>query len=179
MGKRENIGYIRWPGTEHASNREDQYGTWVYAFWLAEYTEPVEAGLEIVPDTEAAASTEKLLRDPFIHCEGPDYTIALPQPHNALGGSLVYPATRRLEYTEPLDPDAIHRGNYLRYTMDAGAPVLAAVCLGSVPFVYTLGVAGWLATPKDLTRKGRKLVDAISELYGGRPAHLVTYVDAS
>lgn len=175
MGKqRINLGYIKWPGAGYGLN-DDKYGTWVYAYWLAQYTEPLEAGLDIVD----GANVEHQLRDPFIHCEGPDYTIALPETHCVFNATAVYPTARRLEYTDPLDPDAIHRGNYLRYTMDAGAPVLAAICLGSVPFAYTLGVAGWMADMHHLTRKGRKLIAAVSELYDGREAHLVTYVDAS
>ena len=173
MGK-INRGYITWPDRRFTTDPL-LGGMWVYAFWLADYTEPVDAGLNIVN-----ADITGLARDPFIHCSGPEHTIMLPKPERALRGGNVYPSDLEQPPVDPTDPDALARGTYLRHTLDAGVPVLAAICLGSTAKVYVNGTQDtyWAATPKDLNRRGRKLMKALSDLFGAdRPVELVTYVD--
>lgn len=174
--QRQHSGCIDWPTGNGYTTSTDRNGMWVYAFWLTDYSEPVDVGLALVTKAQ-----HKLLKDPFVHCEGPQHTITLPKPYCTVGGnaSRVYPPELQPEPAAAFGGDTDARGRYLRWTYDAGAQVLAAVCLGTSAAVYvdTKTETYWQATTDALTRKGRKLVQALNELYGPRHAELVTYVD--
>lgn len=169
MGDRGS-GYIKWPKGKHWSDDGAGSGMWVYAYVLVAY--------EHHPLFEDA-------RDPFIRCHGPEFTTLLPRPAlvTSPNRALMYPlAKTRLKVAVP-HPDDPERAAYLRSTLDAGTNVLAAVCLGSSPFVYTRrdgdGEPGpaWYCTPNDLTWRGRALLHRLGALYGERNPELVTYVD--
>lgn len=126
----------------------------------------------------------RLFRDPFVHCHGVDHTIVLPVPDVVASPNedrIYIPAGQhRRHLTEyPRDPtDTDAHVDWTIQTYDAGQPVLTAVCLGTASRTWSIpGGQHWWATPKDLTFQGRKLLKALSRLYGGRKVELVTYVD--
>lgn len=169
-------GYVRWPKKIPGSG---QGGTFVYAFWTADYTEkrPDETGLV---ELLTGSCDETVEADPFVTCSGPDNVIALPQPGLTFGptcGEVYPPIPDALSHVTPSHPDTRMRERYLAWTRDCGAPLLAAICLGSSNASYLPdGQTAWTAGMKDLTRPGRKIVSALDALYGRR-AHLVTYLD--
>ena len=160
-------GWITWPERRTDYTATGGAGMWVYAFWLADYRRHEILG--------------GLPRDLFIHCHGPEFTLTMPRPAHVTSPNhnTVYPDGRIRQPVEPLAPDAVERGNYLRSVLDAGAPVIAAVCLGSTATVYAHPDTGqfWYATLADLSRKGRKLIATLNDMLGPRPAELVTYMD--
>ncbi len=164
MGKKPNLGYVNWPN--RTADTDDSFGgMWVYAFWRAEYTESVDAGVDLFKANVAAVH-----KDPFIHAEGAEHVIALPVPWRAMFSHSIYP-TDRVVPSVPVTMENIQRGDFIRYTLDAGVPVLAAVCLGTSSVTYT----GWFCQRGSLTKPGRKLLDVLNTLYG-RQAELITYV---
>lgn len=145
---------------------------WVYAFWRTDTAAQLDAGLDLL-----TSSGEPRLRDPFIRCHGPGGTLALPLPDVL---ATPYEEVYLGDVPRPVGPtgDAVERLRYLEHTLDAGRSILAGICLGTVDTVYAdLRGDYWFATTPDLTRKGRKLVRLVSELYGDRPHRLLTYVD--
>lgn len=161
-------GYISWPKGRRA-RPADGDGMWVYAYWLYE---PVKDPVFV----------DALAKDPFVRCFGAEHTVQLPRPAMVASPNApeLYPPDREVRPVAPTDRDALHRGNYLRSTLDAGKPVLAAVCLGTTSRVFAHeddAQRYWYASWADLTRAGRGLVARLSKLYGPRTTHLVTYVD--
>lgn len=173
-------GYIRWKSLPHNGFRTTgEAGCWVYAFWLACYdTPPPDCGLTLVSDDPNSTATRAKLTDRFIRCHGVEQIIALPQPDapTSPNCAVVYPPELHMQYVGPTG-NTEAREAYLQYVDDAGAPVLAAVCLGSDAHAW-IDERGnhWWAAREDLTWRGRRLLSTLDRLYGRR-AELVTYLD--
>jgi hypothetical protein len=176
-------GYIRWDALfRNGFRTTGEGGCWVYAFWPAAYDHPQprpDAGLSLVAnrpeDTVAVVST--VLTDRFVRCHGVEHTIGLPLPDAPLSpnAAQIYPPEAAVEYAGPTaDPD--RRDRYLHYMENAGTPVLAAVCLGSDARAWANHEGYWWACRKDLTWRGRLLLQWLDRLYRRR-AHLVTFLD--
>lgn len=170
-------GYIRWPRSGNGFVKTGENGMWVYGFWPADPTiAQLDAGLELVV-TEPEPRT---YLDSFVRCHGPLGTLALPLPDSVASPNedLLYLNEQAPAYVGPSgNPD--QRLAYLEHTLDAGRPILAGICLGTIDETWLDEEGGyWCATEFDLTRKGRKLINLMSDLYGAdRRPLLVTYLD--
>ena len=176
MRNKNGTGFIRWPQPNDGYKVSGENGMWVYGFWPTTQDAPLDAGIELLVD----GAEPRTYLDPFVRCHGVLGTLALPLPDVVASPNedLVYRVENAPAYTGP-SGDAVERMRYLEHTFDAGYPVLAGVCLGSIGETYVDQEGGyWSATHADLTRNGRKLTRLMGELYGSRrPAQLVTYVD--
>ena len=103
------------------------------------------------------------LHDSFIRCTGPEAVIALPTQDAPIGDTAATIYDRQ--------PDG-------KEYLDAGVPVLAAVCLGTTSISYVDADTGayWQCTEVDLTGRGQALLRTLSNLYSRSPI-LVTYLD--
>lgn len=172
----DESGCIDWPDALHDS---PEGGMWVYAFWLAEYREvdrplfPEQSLTSELLDGPLYATVDE---DPYVKCTGPDATITLAKPNQVVSVNSLYPAERLQRYVPP-GSSAKERERYLLSVYDAGAPVLAAICLGSTSrsLVYADG-SRWECTLTDLTKAGTKIIKLLNQLYN-REACLVTFLD--
>lgn len=177
----ERTGYVKWPGGRRYRNQTTHdRGMWVCAFIRARYN----LASQSLPILEGRDSAELLTfyGDEFIRCVGPDSTAILPALDDARVVSAnvkdLYPPEHLVEKPLGRHVPWEERERYLLYTLSAGAPVLAAVCLGTTNTAWTDPKTGepWQATFGDLTRPGKRLVRGLEALYD-RAADIVTYLD--
>lgn len=170
-------GCIDWPDALRTGLGN---GMWVYAFWLADHTlkprHEVTVG-ELLDGINLGGIT---FRDPFVKCTGPDQTLALPEPGTVASSTVkdVYPPERRVPVPAPWNAaDRAARERYLSWSRDAGASILAGICLGTIGCVLIDDFdRPWECTFNDLSRAGKRLVRQLNKLYG-RDATFVTYLD--
>ncbi len=150
-----STGCIRWPELGSFWSDGGEGGMWVYAFW----------------PTNSAATRE----DPFIRCHGPAATINLTRPDFIVkdAGEIYDPPRAPRVVPADFDPES---GQYMLDVLDAGLPVLAAVCLGTTEITFMHEGQYWFATDADLTQEGLDVVGALNLLYE-RSFRLVTYLD--
>ncbi|MET0701666.1 MAG: hypothetical protein ABWY93_18605 [Mycobacterium sp.] len=169
MGARHpgSSGFVNWPkvGVD-GWHDTGEGGMWVYAFVPAVYSAVVTVPLTDTEDHEVQV-------DPFVHCHGPESTLALPMPDQLAGD---FPGI----YT-PEQFERVHAYSSPRLDLEManfGVDVLAAVCLGTTD--KSLADAGgepFVAQRTKLTTRGWRLV-ALLELLYEREVTLVTYLDS-
>lgn len=152
-----STGYIDWHRITRPPFIADQRSglqTCVFAFWTVDYgRSDTDHGVTLL-------KREGGHPDWFIHSDTADQVLAA----YAKPDSIVNPA-----YTEVFDALA-------------AKPLLASVLLGTSAICYReVGVHSspgqlWWASEKDLTRPGRKLMKALTDLYL-RPPTLVTFIN--
>lgn len=123
--------------------------TSVFAFWLADYGRSRrDHGVTLLKD-------EGRHPDWFLHSETADHVLAAYPP-----------------------PKAAISPNYAQVFGDRlhAKPLVAAMLLGTTDACYQMRERMWWASHDDLTRKGRRLIRALDDLYE-RPSVLVTFVE--
>lgn len=169
-------GCVKWPRVGRNFHHTTGDGMWVTAFYRTAFA---PAQLDLVLEKSGTAAARRLV-DSFIRCHGPGETVALPLPDCVVSpdAERIYPASISPVEVGPSGP-ASGRIEWLRFVLDAGVPVLAAVNLGSTHqvFAHTDTNDYWHASVKDLTWSGRRLLRNLAQLYGRRP-HLLTYISA-
>lgn len=147
-------GYIDWhkltAGRDWAEVKDTRH-TYVYAFW------PVDYGRSDVDHGVTLLKNEDLHPDWFVHAEEADSVLAAycrPQ-------TIVSPS-----FADVFDVNL------------AARPLLAAALLGtsSTRYVSADGRRAWWCTSDDLTRRGKKLLKDLNQLYLRTPV-VVTFVD--
>lgn len=125
--------------------------TYVYAFWLADYgRNPTDHGVSLLKG-------EAEHPDWFVHASTGDHVLTAYTPP----GTIVSP-----------NAGLVFAGH------GAARPLLAGVMLGSVDCIYRTTGGMWWASEDDLTRRGKRLLKNLNELYLREPV-LVTFVDAA
>lgn len=150
-----HTGYIDWhhliAGRTYNSVSDGRH-TYVYAFWLVDYgRHQDDHGVTLLKD-------ENLHPDWFIHAEKADHVLA------------AYCAPQTM--VSPSFSDVFEAGL-------AARPLLASALLGtsSVHYMSANGRHAWWCMPQDLTRRGKKLIKDLTQLYLRDPV-IVTFVDA-
>lgn len=147
-------GVIDWPTNSRSTWVNTQEGgTWVYAFWLADHSRP---------PAEVGVSLFKPSPDYY-----PDPFLLHPEAEN-----VILPV-RDLEFV--ISPNGLYDPE--DDTEHIGRPIIAAVCLGTSTDTYSSikHEKYWWCSMDDLTRQGRKTVNAVTKLLG-RPPILITYL---
>jgi hypothetical protein len=143
-------GWVDWPHPSPTRWHDTgEGGMWVYAFWPY--------------DTDQA----------FVRCNDVESTIALPMPDFVTSDK----ANEIYLGVEELGNRAVTIDGQIMAALDAGTPVLAAVCLGSTSSSYANPAgAYWQCTVNDLTDEGMTLIRLLTMLYRRRVV-LITYLD--
>lgn len=148
-------GYVDW----HRLDRtlpwikvNNHHHTYVYAFWLVDYRQPVDDhGVDLLKPEG------KQHPDWFVHADTADRVLAA--------------------YTTP---DTIVSPNFTQvFATDLSSrPLLASMLFGTADAMYMRGSAGqaWWCDPTDLTWRGKLLLKQMDRLYE-RPSVLVTFLD--
>jgi hypothetical protein len=148
-----NSGYIDWHRLDTSMpwirQRQGEH-TYVYAFWLVDY------GRATKDHGVGLLKNESEHPDWFVHAATADHVLAA--------------------YTAP---QTIVSPNFQSVFADnlSARPLLGSVLLGSTDCSYRNGDQFlWWAADQDLTRRGRRLIKDLNQLYL-RPPVLVTFVD--
>lgn len=167
MRRPGSSGWVRWPSAGVDGWRETgEGGTWVYAFVRVERSQPFDM------DIGEGRSLPALV-DPFVHCHGPDSTIALTMPDALVTvDSPIYPS-EGFAHVAGLTPGSTA---YEWERTNFGADVLAAMCLGTTGSTFANDDGPFDCGRDDLTRQGRWALVWLQMLYD-RPPMLVTFLD--
>lgn len=150
-------GYINWFRLNQTWYDTGQGSTFVYAFWLADYTQRGrDHGVGILKPENAHP-------DWFVHAESAESVVFSVTP----GDWVISP-----NLTDVYDTHDTHD------THLTSRPVLAAVCLGTSDAVYANArrTAYWWCGYDDLIRPGKKLIQRLTDLYL-RPPVILTYLN--
>lgn len=152
-------GYINWHRLDRTlgwvKNRSG-YHTYVYAFWLADYSWLADRGHS--RDAGVAMFKDHPHPDWFVHSETADHILVAFTPPDS--------------YASPNVTD-VFENNTL-----ASRPLLGSLLLGTSDTVYLSEQDQyWWAHRDDLTWIGRRVLKALDRLYEREPV-LVTFVDA-
>ncbi len=145
-------GYIDWHRLDNTMpwvrQRTGQH-TYVYAYWLVDYGRTTrDRGVSILKG-------ENLHPDWFIHARTADHVLDAYAPPSAVVSPNFTSVFRNKLRAEPL---------------------LAAALLGNADAVYHNNGQMWWAATDDLTRRGKRLLKAMNQLYE-RDAVLITFID--
>lgn len=167
MRRSGSSGCVRWPVPGVDGWREtSEGGTWVYAFIPVDRGQPFD--LQLGNGGEIA-----VIVDPFVHCHGPDSTIALTMPDAITTiGSPIYPQ-ENFEYVAGLKAGSAEQQ---WQACDFGADVLAAICLGTTSATFANEAGGFDCARQNLTFLGVSLLEILHDLYHREPL-LVTFLD--